>query len=327
MSALSASVRARAGYGPAADGLRGAAVLFSMCVAITANFAFLAGYVGWVIAHQGGPFDYPIFAEATTRLFDGTLYQWDAHGYIYPYSPLFAWLFVPFATAGIYVWWALHFVCVALIPSWPWRIAILLSAGFWMDTWEGNVTAFFMLAGYWAVRGNRLGGWAFLVLSLLIPKPQFLAGMIWLIWREPAYRRPYFLVVVPVYAALVLATGYGFEWLAALPGSSHDIGGPFNFLPSRLIGPWWLLLGLPLGAWLIRTDRPGWAGIAMSLYAGPPQMLLLVMERDWAWLRVVPRPLATRSKPESKPAQGVWTRSRGRIPIHSEILSGTTKPW
>lgn len=256
-------------------------------VLLVLNFAGLAWYVADIIRIGHGPWDFPVYAEATTRLTDGTLYDW-GNGYIYPYSPLFAWLFVPFASLGIIVWWGLHFACVALIPSWPWRIAILLSAGFWMDTFEGNVTAFFMLAGYWMVRGNRWAGWAFLVGSLLVPKPQFFAGCLWLVWKRPEYRRP-LLWIVPAYALAVLATGYGFEWLAALPDSSHDIANPFQFLPSRVIGIWWLTIGIPLGVWLLWKDRPGWAGIAISLYAGPPQLLMLVMERDWRWLPLVPR--------------------------------------
>lgn len=259
---------------------RRAALVVGVLVVI--NFAGIAWYVGDIIRIGHGPWDHPVYVEATTRLFDGTMYEW-GNGYIYPYSPVFAWLFWPVAQLGIIPWWGLHFACVALIPSWTWRIVILLSWGFWMDTFEGNVTVLFMLAGYWAMRGNRVGGWAFLIMSLLIPKPQFLAGMIWLLWREPAYRKP-FALLLPVYAVLVLATGYGFEWLAALPGGSHDIANPYQFLPSRVIGVWWLAIGVPLGLWLIWKDRPGWAGIAMSLYAGPPQLLLLVMERDWSWL-------------------------------------------
>jgi len=248
-----------------------------VALAFAVNLAFLVGYAIWVVQRGGHPFDYPIFAEASTRLFDGTLYQWDTHGYIYPYSPVFAWLFVPFAAMGIWVWWALHFLAVALIPSWPWRLAILVSAGFWMDTYEGNVTAFFMLAGYWMVRGNRWAGWAFLVGTLLVPKPQFVIIAAWLVWRNREYVKP-LVWIVPVYALLVLATGYGFDWLAALPGASHDIDSPFQFLPSRIIGVWWLAIGLPLAAWLAAKDHPGWASIAGSLYAGAPQLLLLTTE-------------------------------------------------
>jgi hypothetical protein len=287
-------------------------------VGVAANFAFLAGYAIWVMERGGHPFDYPIFSEATTRLTDGALYQWDTHGYIYPYSPVFAWLFVPFAWAGIYAWWALHFVCVAVIPSWPWRIAILLSAGFWMDTYEGNVTAFFMLAGYWMVRGNRRAGWAFIVGTLLVPKPQFVIGCAWLAWRHPEYRRP-LLWIVPLYALLVLATGYGLEWLGAIGGAGHDVENPFQFLPSRLIGPWWLAIGLPLATLLAWRGHPGCAGIIGSLYAGPPQLLLLVIEKDWNWLSVgrrgVPRPSerALSRFEQQSDARGTWNHWGRRI--------------
>lgn len=253
-----------------------------MAVVVLANFAGLAWYISDVIAIGHGPWDFPAFAEATERLTDGRLYEW-GDGYVYPYSPVFAWLFVPVAALGIIPWWGFHLACVALLPGWPLRLAVLLSWGFWMDTFEGNVTAFFMLAGFWMVRGNRWAGWAFLVGTMLIPKPQFVVIAAWLVLRHQEYRKP-LLWIVPVYALLVLATGYAFDWLAALPGSSHDINNPYQFLPSRVIGVWWLAIGIPLGLYLISRNRPAWASIAMSLYAGPPQLLLLVTERDWGWL-------------------------------------------
>jgi hypothetical protein len=259
--------------------------VFAIAIVAALHFYGFATWAGDVWASRHQPYDFPIYREATTHLFDGQLYEWSTttdRSYIYPYSPVFAWLFVPFAIAGIEVWWGLHLACVALIPNWTIRVAVLLSWGFWMDTWEGNVTAFFMLAGYWAVRGNRWGGWAFLILALLIPKPQFLAGLIWLLWREPSYRKGFVGIVLGL-GLLTLATGYAFDWLAALPGASHDVDNPYQFLPSRIIGAWWLLIGIPLGLWLIRKDHPGWAGLAMSLYAGAPQLLLLTMERRLPW--------------------------------------------
>lgn len=261
--------------------------------AVVINFVGIGLYIADIVRLGHGPWDFPNYQIATTHLFDGRMYDW-GNGYVYAYSPLFAWLMVPLAALGIIFWWGLHLACVALIPNWSIRLAVLLSWGFWMDTFEGNVTSFFMVAGYWAVRGNRVGGWAFLILTLLIPKPQFLAGVIWLLWREPAYRKGFAMIAV-VLGLLTMASGYAFDWLTTFTGASMDVDNYYQFLPSRLIGVWWLLLGIPLGLWLIWKDHPGWAGLSLSLYAGPPQLLLLVMERQWPrWLWPTAR---SRSRP------------------------------
>lgn len=246
---------------------------------LAANFAFLIGYAFWVVAHGGGPFDYPIFAEATTRLTDGTLYQWDAHGYIYPYSPVFAWLFVPFAWLGLWIWQATKFLLLLLIPGWPLRLLTLISVPFWMDAWEGNVGMLFLVAGFWAVRGNRVGSWAFMALCLMIPKPIYLPVLVWMLWREPRNRWP-FVGLLVVHGALALATGYAFEWVMALPGSSHDMSTPFNFMPSRLISWWWWPIGLGLSAWLVWKDHPGWASFPAALYGGFHLMWSPLFEPD-----------------------------------------------
>jgi hypothetical protein len=254
--------------------------------AFAANVAFLVAWAAFGVArHDYGPFDYPIFAEATTRLTDGRLYDWSTPGYIYPYSPVFAWLMVPFAWLGQWIWQALHLITVAFIPSWPIRLLVLLSAAFWMDAWEGNVGVFFMVAGYWAIRDSRPGSWSFMALCLMIPKPIYLPALVWILWRKPENRRP-FLYLFAVHAVAVLATGYAFDWLVALPGSSHDIDGPFNFMPSRFIGWWWWPIGLALSAWLVTKDHPGWAGVTSALYGGHHLPLMLVMEPDYQLRRL-----------------------------------------
>lgn len=269
------------------DWLRIALVAAATAV-LMANLLFLAGYALWVVAHAGGPFDYPIFAEASTRLFDGTLYQWDTHGYIYPYSPVFAWVFVPFAYLGLWIWQGLHFLMLLLIPSWPARLLVLVSVPFWMDAWEGNVGIFFLVAGYWAVRGNRIGTFVFMALCLMIPKPIYLPVLVWMLWREPRNRLPFVYLLVG-HSILALATGYAFDWLAALPGASHDMATVFNFMPSRIIGWWWWPIGLAISAWLVYRDHPGWASVTSALYGAfhimwaplfePPELIRRLVDR------------------------------------------------
>jgi hypothetical protein len=40
----------------------------------------------------------------------------------------------------------------------------------------------------------------------------------------------------------------------------------YNLGPSRWLGYWWLLAGVPLGAWLYWRGKVGWAGLAISPY-------------------------------------------------------------
>lgn len=245
---------------------------------------FLAHWLPWAIEH--GPWDFYIYRIASMRLFDGTMYEW-ADGYIYPYSPVFAWLFAPIGALGIWFWRLLHVVAVMTIPSWTIRLVVFASWPFINDTWEGNVNTFMAVAGYWALRGNRAGGWAYLTLAILIPKPIMLPGLVWLLWKEPTYRRG-FVALVALHVIGALATGYAFEWLRALPGATHDMNDWYNFTPSVLIGWWWAPIGLAIGGWLTWKGRIGWASVLMVAYAaGTGHFLWLLLERSWPdWLRL-----------------------------------------
>lgn len=57
-----------------------------------------------------------------------------------------------------------------------------------------------------------------------------------------------------------------------------------NFSPTRLIGVVWLLIGVPLAAWLTWKGRVGIAGLAMTPYLLPPYLLMLL------WDLMTPRP-------------------------------------
>jgi hypothetical protein len=257
--------------------------LIIMAAVVALNFYFLAAWLPWALRH--GAWDYPIYIEAADRLFDGTMYDW-GDGYIYPYSPVFAYLMAPFAALGgigFAIWRLLHVAAVLTIPSWPVRIAILLSWPFLNDTWEGNVNTFLAVAGYWAIRHHRFGGWAFLAFAVVIPKPILLPGLAWLLWKEPVYRKGFAALVIG-HGLLVLATGYAFDWPPALLGATHDMNAEYNFTPSVLIGWWWALVSLPLAAFLTWKGRIGWASVAINVYAaGVAFLLFLIMERRWPW--------------------------------------------
>ena len=261
-----------------------------VAVFIALNFYFLAAWLPWAIRH--GAWDYPIYVEATRRLSDGTMYEW-AGGYIYPYSPVFAWMMVPLAAlgqVGFALWRAAHVAAVLTIPNWPVRIAILFSWPFLNDTWEGNVNTFMAVAGYWAMRRSRVGGWAFLAFAVVIPKPILIPGLVWLLWQEPSYRKGFAALVV-AHGVAVLATGYAFDWLPALLGATHDMNSTYNLMPSAIIGWWWAIIALPAAAWLTWRGRVGWASVVIVPYAaGATHLLWLLMERSWPrWLDLARR--------------------------------------
>ena len=259
--------------------------LVIISTAVVLNFYFLAAWLPWEL--KFGPWDYPIYTIASHRLFDGTMDHW-GNGYIYPYSPVFAYLMVPFAALGglgFALWRLLHVAAVLTIPSWPIRLAILLSWPFINDTWEGNVNTFMAVAGYWAMRKIRIGGWAFLAFAVVIPKPALVPGLVWLLWQEPTYRKG-FAALVGIHIAAVLVTGYALDWLPALLGATHDMNSSYNFMPSAIIGWWWMAIAVPLTAWLVWRGHVGWASVTVNPYgAGLAALMWLTMERRWPrWL-------------------------------------------
>jgi hypothetical protein len=70
--------------------------------------------------------------------------------------------------------------------------------------------------------------------------------------------------------ALTLATGLTDEWLRELLTHGARMNEwLFNVGPSRFVGTWWLLAGIPLGAWLTWKGRIGLASLAVSPYLLP----------------------------------------------------------
>ena len=83
-----------------------------------------------------------------------------------------------------------------------------------------------------------------------------------------------------------LPTGYVAVWIGSLlQSSAREIANDFNLSPSRFVGLAWLIIGLPLAAWLTVRGRIGWAAMAISPYLLPYYLQLLGLE-------LVPPPLA-----------------------------------
>jgi hypothetical protein len=253
--------------------IRRAVIGAAVILAVAANGVGLATIV---IDHQRA-FDWDNYVEAARRYPLGTLYDWQ-HPYAYHYAPQLAPVLGVITSAGLVAWQAAHFVALALLPSRRLALLLLVSFPFWADVVNGNLMVFVLLAATWAYRGNGLAMAVYLGLCVLIPRPIILPLGAWLLWRRPESRWPLVGILVIV-ALTALGTGYLPEWIGSLQASGvQEISNDFNLSPSHLIGPAWVVIGLPLAIWLTRRGRLGWASMAISPYLLPYWVQMLGLE-------------------------------------------------
>ena len=137
---------------------------------------------------------------------------------------------------------------------------------------------FILLAAAWALTGSRLATGAYLIMAILIPRPLMLPVAAWLLWKRPEWRLP-FAAAVAAHALAVLAIGWGPEWIGTIIAAGRDADLPSNVGPSRFVGTLpWLVIGLPLAAWLTRRGRVGLASIAASPYWLPYYLIMPLLE-------------------------------------------------
>ncbi len=254
---------------PVRRALIGAAVV----LAVIANAIGLATIV---IDHQRA-FDWDNYLEAARRYPLGTLYDWQAP-YFYRYAPQLAWLFGVLPTVGLLAWRVAHFVALALLPSRRLSLLLLVSYPFWFDLNTGNLMIFVLLAAAWAYRGNGIATGIYLAMCILIPRPIMLPLMAWLLWQRPAWRLPFLGIALGV-VLTAIPSGYLASWIGSLTQLGPDeITNDFNLSPSRFIGLAWLVVGLPLAAWLTLRRRLGWASLAISPYLLPYYVQMLGLE-------------------------------------------------
>jgi hypothetical protein len=247
----------------------------------------------WIALILGGSasFDWRIYVEASQRVNDGGLYQ-VTDTYAFRASPVLAQAFVFLAPIGPTLWRLLHVVAALAMPTWPLRFAVLIAWPFWFDVQHGNVLTFELLAAAWALRGSRVGGLAYLGLTLLTPRPLLLPIAGWLLWQRAELRVP-FVAMFTIHAVGVVATGWAASWVGQLVASTDEIQSVWNLGPSRMIGLWWLLLGVPLGLWLTVRGRPGLASLAVSPYWLPYYLLFILVDLPGVMDRP-PKPVALR---------------------------------
>jgi hypothetical protein len=269
------SVSARRFGGISITPVRSVLALAVVVLVVTPNLWLAARSIGLVFG--GAPaVDWQQYIVASQRFWAGGELYAITGDYAYRYSPLFAALLTVLVPLGVVGWRLLHVAAALALPNWPIRVVALVSWPFWYDVQTGNVLIFIVLAGAWALRGNRWGTGGFLLLTLLVPRPLMIPVAAWLLWKQPGWRWP--LVFGAVAQLLIVAVlGWGNGWLATLLNASRDSLLPSNVGPSRFVGQWWVAIGIPLAIWLTVRGRVGWASLAASPYWLPYYLLMPIL--------------------------------------------------
>ena len=285
---------------PRALVLIGRALIGSLVIlAVAANIVGLATII---VDHQRA-FDWDNYVEAARRFPLGTMYDL-RYPYAYRYAPQLAPVFGLLPAVGLVAWRVAHFAALAALPSRRLALLLFVSYPFWFDVNTGNLMVFVLLAAAWAYRGNRLAIGLYLALCVLVPRPIMVPLLIWIVWRRPEWRLP-FVGMAALALLTAIPTGYLSNWIGSLPRSGlGEIANDFNLSPSRFLGPAWLLIGVPLAAWLTIRGRLGWATMAISPYLLPYYVQMLGLEL------VVPGPM------QPGPERGHALRSWRRVPRH-----------
>lgn len=252
-------------------------------------------------------FDWENFIQAAARLEQGTLYEFE-YPYAYRWSPVAAWILGFVTLMPVWAWQVLHLAVLPLLRPWWLAVACLVSYPLWFDIQTGNIMIFVTVAAIWAARGNGPATGLFLALTLLVPRPLMLPLAVWLLWRRPEWRLPFVLMFIG-HAAVVSLSGYGAEWLSALPTVAPEFTSEFNFGPSALIGLVWVPLGAALAVWLTARGRLGLASLAASPYWLPYYFLMLLLE-----FVAMPEPSTTGVATSSRPAIATGSRTALRPP-------------
>ncbi len=230
-----------------------------------------------VVIERGPAVDWLQFVEGGRRVFGSDLYEvTDTYGY--RFSPIAAYGFALLEPIGTEGWRLLHVVAALALPTSPMRLVTLAAWPFWYDVEAGNVMVFVLLAAAWTLRRNPIGTFGFLALTLLVPRPLMLPLVAWILWQQPAWRIPAVLMAV-AHLGLAFASGWLVDWVTMLTTLGGEQASPNNLGPTRFLGAWWLLIGIPLAAILVWRRRLGWASLAVSYpYVLPYYLMMAVME-------------------------------------------------
>jgi hypothetical protein len=250
-------------------------------IAVALYIGLNLGLLMFVRLDPGHP-DWQLWLSLPDKLATGTLYVQTGETR-WVWSPVIAPLMALAPVIGYWAWAALHVGAVLLIRDWRLVALILVSFGFWLDTAGGNTFTFVLVAAYWALRGSKPAALVYLALCLLMPRPVQLPLAAWLLYAMPSIRLPA-LVLFVLHGLAVLWTGYADEWLAALIRQAGPTLGDIG--PTLIFGKAWLIVGVPLGLWLLWKRRPLWAGVVVSPYMLPAYWLLPLLQEPLHHRRV-----------------------------------------
>jgi hypothetical protein len=258
--------------------LRLALPLVVLALLATLNVMLLT-LTDWTMLRGGAGADWTIFGDAGRRAIQGGALYASEDNYAFRYSPVLAYAFAVMSAMGPLLWRALHVAAAASLGlRSPWlAVAVLVSWPFWFDVEAGNLMVFVLVVAVWAVSGRGWAIGAFLVLTLLAPRPLMLPVAVWLLWRYPEWRLRFAALFV-AHAAAVVLTGWAVPWLGSLVASSSEMGSALNYGPSRLIAVAWIPIGLALAAFFTWRRRLGLASLAASPYWLPYYLLMLFLE-------------------------------------------------
>jgi hypothetical protein len=181
---------------------------------------------------------------------------------------------------GFVVWALLHVAAVALLRR-PILIGLaLVSWPFWADVVNGNTVTFAVVATALALEGRATT--PFFFMAVFIPRPVMLPALLWILWKQPATRTT-FLTVVGI--MVMLSLGHLDGWIHRLISTApREVLEPFNIGPSQWFGLQWMLVGIPVGAWLLWRGWVGLAGLAWSPYWLSYYLLMPIVD----WRRWIP---------------------------------------
>ena len=247
------------------------------------KFVLLASYVGVnlvliptkIVLGPDVGVDWLLFRQLPHAINDGTIYEIGRPAVWFVWSPVAAWVMAGVAVLGYWVWAGVHVACVLLLRK-PLLIGlVLISYAFWFDVAQGNTATFVFIAGALAMAGSRGASLVYLGLLLLMPRPLMAPIAVWLLWKDRSLWRPFAAIFV-IHAVLVLASGDLLPWMATL--LEYQLSPGLTIGPTALVGRWWLLVGIPLGAWLAWRGHLGWASLAVSPYITPQYLLFILWE-------------------------------------------------
>ncbi len=249
----------------------------SVRLVVGVAFALQAIIAVWLVSRMlasGAPgFDWTVLTRAGQRV------AADLNPYegAYRWHPLAAWLFYVIEPLGIWAWRAANLASLMWLGDWRLIAAALLSWPLWDAVFQGNSTLIIVTVGFAALAGQRSAGLVFLGLCVMVPRPWVLPAVFWLLRTQPQLRWPGVAIGCAGLAS-ALATGWAGEWIVVLMGSGNEISSAWNFGPSRLVGIAWLVIGVPLAAWLAWRGHVGFAGLAFSPYLFAQYYLVLLWE-------------------------------------------------